>query len=171
MAKAVDVAAGVLEQLGEPTTAMKLQKLTYYVQALSLGRYGEPAFDSRIEAWRDGPVVKDLWSAIRKMFTVAEVRGGDTSRLTDQDWKVIGETVALYGHYDVNWLINQTHQDAPWVIARNGIAPEAASSTEIGHEAMRTFYSQVLADDEPDTPRDPSSFLTPNEVKRRYALI
>lgn len=37
-------------------TNMKVQKLLYYAQSLSLSLYDEPLFEAEIQAWRYGPV-------------------------------------------------------------------------------------------------------------------
>ncbi len=59
-----DVAAALLAAAGQ-MTAMKLQKLAYYVQSWHLVRHGRPAFADPIEAWADGPVVRRLFDRHR----------------------------------------------------------------------------------------------------------
>ena len=54
-----DVAAYILDKLG-PISTIKLQKLVYYCQAWSLVWDEEPLFSERIEAWVNGPVVREL---------------------------------------------------------------------------------------------------------------
>lgn len=39
-------------------TNMKLNKLLFFAQAASLQRFGKPLFDTPLEAWKYGPVVK-----------------------------------------------------------------------------------------------------------------
>jgi hypothetical protein len=50
--------------------AWKLQKLVYYCQAWSLVWEDEPLFDSRIEAWVNGPVCPELYRAHRRLYKV-----------------------------------------------------------------------------------------------------
>jgi uncharacterized phage-associated protein len=62
MASAHDVAAYILSRQGR-MTAMKLQKLVYYSQAWSVVWDERPLFPEKIEAWANGPVVRDLPAA------------------------------------------------------------------------------------------------------------
>lgn len=58
--QALTIAAYIIRQCEEensPINNLKLQKILYYIQMQHLQRYGLPAFDSPIEAWRHGPVV------------------------------------------------------------------------------------------------------------------
>ncbi len=55
-----DVAAYILEKKGIMST-MKLQKLVYYSQAWSMVWDEKPLFEENIEAWANGPVVRDLF--------------------------------------------------------------------------------------------------------------
>ena len=49
---------------------MKLQKLVYYCQAWSLVWDDMPLFESRIEAWANGPVVLDLYYRHRGQYWI-----------------------------------------------------------------------------------------------------
>ncbi|MCC6923464.1 MAG: DUF4065 domain-containing protein [Nitrosomonas sp.] len=64
MANAFDVADYILVKQGA-ISAMKLQKLIYYSQAWSLVWDDEPLFNNKIEAWANGPVVRDLYEKHR----------------------------------------------------------------------------------------------------------
>src|SRR4051812_30504790 len=81
MAGVLDVAAYILKQHG-PMTAMKLQKLIYYSQAWSIVWDDDALFPDEIEAWKNGPVVRDLWTAHRGQFRVDSVANGDVAKLT-----------------------------------------------------------------------------------------
>ncbi|MGH2922383.1 MAG: Panacea domain-containing protein, partial [Gaiellaceae bacterium] len=48
----------------------KLQKLLYYCQVWHLVWEGKPLFSERIEAWSNGPVVRDIYDAHRGVFSV-----------------------------------------------------------------------------------------------------
>ena len=67
--RAIDVAVYILNSLGS-CTSMKLHKLLYYCQAWSLVWDEAPLFSDRIEAWANGPVVKDVFSYHRGVFIV-----------------------------------------------------------------------------------------------------
>ncbi len=61
MAQLNDVARYILELQGGEVSTMKLQKLMYYSQAWSLVWDEKPLFDAHIEAWANGPVIRELF--------------------------------------------------------------------------------------------------------------
>ena len=62
-----DVANYILNKKGS-MTAMKLQKLAYYAQAWSIVWDEEELYKEGIQAWANGPVVKELYKAHRGEF-------------------------------------------------------------------------------------------------------
>lgn len=77
MANAIHVANNILKRgidEGIDITPMKLQKLLYLVYKSYLKSTGDPLFPERIEAWRYGPVVKDVYDRF-KAFGSNAIRG------------------------------------------------------------------------------------------------
>lgn len=142
MANAIDVAA-YIESKGFAGDKWKLQKLTYYAQAWTLAWTGRPLFESKIEAWKDGPVTRDLY----REDTYYRNRG--TGRLDASPENLSGAQRAridavldFYGGYTGSQLSHLTHQEAPWKNARKDL-PEGARSTEpISVKAIREFYTR-----------------------------
>src|SRR5688572_15116084 len=58
---------------GRQMSAYKLKKLLYYIQAWSLSRRGRPAFKDEVRAWKDGPVVKAVFTRFREGYYVEDV--------------------------------------------------------------------------------------------------
>ena len=79
MANVLDVAAYILQEHG-PMTTWKLQKLVYYGQAWSFVWDDDELFPEEIEAWANGPVVRELYNAHKGRFRVRGIGGGDSSR-------------------------------------------------------------------------------------------
>lgn len=71
---ATDVAAYILQRLG-PMTAWRLQKLVYYCWAWSLVWYNTLLFMESVEAWENGPVVRELYELHRGQRTVHNIDG------------------------------------------------------------------------------------------------
>jgi uncharacterized phage-associated protein len=138
MATVFDVAAYILERRGS-MPAMKLQKLTYYSQAWSLVWDEMPLFDNRIEAWANGPVVPDLYTAHRGQFQVSKIEG-DASALTDTQKETIDKVLEFYGDKTSQWLSDLTHTESPWIDARRGLAPAQRGSEEIKIASMAMYY-------------------------------
>ena len=81
MASVFDVAACILQQQGAMTT-WKLQKLVYYSQGWSLVWDDDALFPEEIEAWANGPVVRELYDAHRCMYRMSCLRKGNPDALT-----------------------------------------------------------------------------------------
>jgi uncharacterized phage-associated protein len=115
----------------------KTQKLLYLSQAWSLGINGRPIFGDTIEAWRDGPVVRGVW-VTQKYSQMPEYHG----ELDDDSKSVIDAVLARYGAMAPTDLINLTHKDAPWIVARGGVSSQARTNTPIDMAAVKRLYLQ-----------------------------
>ena len=147
MADVRDVARYMLRKQA-PMSAMKLQKLAYYAQGWHLAYEGEPLFDSRIEAWANGPVVRDLYTAHRGLFTLHEGTLGPLRDgvLKQNEIETIDAVMLAYGDMDANQLSNLTHSERPWYEAREGIADGKRSEAVILPESMQEFFNALLVD-------------------------
>lgn len=148
MATVFDVAAYVLEKVGRPLSAMKLQKVCYYAQAWHLVWDEEPLFRNRIEAWRNGPVIPDLWGLHKGSFQVDRDfigNAGNSSALSDSEKETIDVILGYYGDKTSQWLSDLTHMEAPWRDARGDTPDGARSGAEITHAAMHEYYSGLAA--------------------------
>ena len=145
MASVFDVAKYILEQTGE-ITSMKLQKLMYYSQAWSLVWDNKVLFDSRIEAWANGPVVPDLYYQHKGKFMVDEsvFNDGDSANLSQSEIETINAVLSIYGTKSAQWLSELTHNEAPWKNAREGLQPGEASSREITTPALYEYYESLV---------------------------
>jgi uncharacterized phage-associated protein len=139
-----DVAAYILSRRS-PMTAMKLQKLVYYCQAWSLVWDDAPLFSERIEAWANGPVVRELYEQHRGAFRLKQLRLGNPDALSGTERETVDAVLGFYGDKPSQWLSDLTHQEAPWRDARKGIAPGASCDREITPAAMVEFYGALAA--------------------------
>jgi uncharacterized phage-associated protein len=142
MATAHDVAAYILQKRGS-MTAMKLQKLVYYSQAWSLVWDETPLFAEKIEAWADGPVVRELYEHHRGQFLVNEWPWGDSSALKPEARETIDSVMKFYGDKPALWLSQLTHQEDPWREARTGMFDGQRGGREITHAAMAEYYLRI----------------------------
>lgn len=141
MASVHDVAAYILRKHG-PMTAMKLEKLVYYAQAWSLVWDEEPLFPERIEAWANGPVVRELYERHRGVFKVLDW-DGDPRTLSREQRATINAVLEFYGKKSSQELSDLTHRERPWVDARRGLEPGDRGFREIKHDAMAEYYSSL----------------------------
>lgn len=145
MASVHDVAAYILKRTGT-ITAMKLQKLVYYAQAWSLVWEERPLFQSRIEAWANGPVCPELYKQHKGVFNVHAWPKGNPRHLTEEQRETIDAVVSFYGEKPSQWLSDLTHREDPWRSARTGLAIGERGNSEITHAAMAEYYGG-LADE------------------------
>jgi len=139
-----DVAAYILRKR-ESMTAMKLQKLVYYTQAWSLVWDEEPVFKERIEAWSNGPVVRDLFKAHQGKFTVSRIPGGNSRLLIADHRETVDVVLEYYGDKSSQWLSDLTHMEPPWREAREraNLADGERGNAIIRHADMAEYYGSL----------------------------
>ena len=137
MPDVLDVAAYILQEHG-PMTGMKLQKLVYYSQAWSIVWDDDELFPEEIEAWKNGPVVRELWDAHRGQFRVSEIQNGDADRLDADEMETVDLVLKFYGDKSAQWLSDLTHMEDPWKDAW-----ESGPNSVITKEALAEYYSSI----------------------------
>jgi uncharacterized phage-associated protein len=143
MSNANDVAAYILEQAG-PMSTWKLQKLVYYSQAWSLVWDESALFADDIEAWANGPVIPNLYAAHRGRFTVSEGDiAGDPGTLSDDERETVDAVIGFYGEKTGRWLSELTHQEDPWLNAREGLRPGQRGHRAITEGALADYYGSL----------------------------
>lgn len=139
----LDVAQRVYDRQGW-VDAWRLEKLTYYSQAWSLGWYGKQLFDDDFQAWCDGPVEPRLYhvnKSERSQQFSTKLPGADTGRLVPEQLAIIEAVLDFYGDMSKEELIERTHAYAPWINARDGLDANAISSNIISKLEMKRFYA------------------------------
>ena len=124
---------------------LRLQKLLYYCQGWSLALLGEPLFRQPIEAWKYGPVVKDVHQQFagkrdgihpEEAGEPSEVIPGTVADLIEMIWRE-------YAKYTPAELVKMTHDEPAWKEARVGVEPDSPSSKELSRETMKVFFAEV----------------------------
>lgn len=141
MANVLDVAEYLLKDLGK-ITAWKLQKLVYYSQAWHSVWDEEILFPSRVEAWANGPVCKDLYNAHKGQFSVDSV-GGDADNLSGGEKETLDAVIKFYSRHSGQELSDLTHAERPWKDARKGLSSNDRSNKEITPERMSEYYGSL----------------------------
>lgn len=142
-----DAAAYILERMGAMTT-MKLQKLVYYSQAWSLVWDENPLFEEKVEAWANGPVVRDLFDYHRGMYEISSMPLGNPRLLNQEQQDTVDAVLEYYGHRSAQWLIELTHMEDPWTQARKGLPKLERGNRIIPLDAMADYYSSLLVEDD-----------------------
>jgi len=140
-------------------TNLRLQKLVYYAQAWHLANRWGPLFDADFQAWVHGPVIPGLYrkySHLGAQPILAE--GADTASdvelqqsldaalsVFDEPTQGLLEMVAdAYMGLGAWALERLTHQERPWVEAREGLEPSERCTTRISRRTMRDFYGEQI---------------------------
>lgn len=137
-----DVAAYILIKIG-PMTTMKLHKLVYYCQAWSLVWDETSLFSESIEAWANGPVVRELFAYHRGMYSISSVPIGNPDLLSEVQKETINSVLDFYGRKSSQWLIDLTHMEEPWKEARTGLPDLVRGNRIITLDSMAEYYSSL----------------------------
>jgi uncharacterized phage-associated protein len=144
MASVFDAAKYILERTGEITT-WKLQKLCYYAQAWSLAWDGKALFPEDFEAWRNGPVCRELYDRHQGMFTVSaeDFREADSSVFDKDQRETIDVIIREYGSEDAYALREISHSEMPWIQARGDLPATANCTTVIPKGVIGEYYGAL----------------------------
>lgn len=155
MKNVVSVALAVMDRLERNKAAtgvrtintMQLQKLVYYCQAYHLAWTGRQLFREEVEAWRHGPVVRELWNLHKREISLtpdelrarAERNREPIMQLDDDEQAVVDEICRAFGGMTGWQLRNRTHEEPPW---RDHYDPEASYPNPVIPTAvMQSYYA------------------------------
>ena len=141
-----DVAAYILQKTGSMTT-MKLQKLVYYSQVWSLVWDEKQLFEENIEAWANGPVVRELFDYHRGMYEISAMPIGNPRLLNQEQQETVDAVLEYYGDKSAQWLIELTHMEDPWIQARKGLPKLERGNRIIPLGTMADYYSSLPVED------------------------
>lgn len=116
---------------------LKLQKLLFYSQAVSLVLNNKSLFDEPIEAWDYGPVIRKIYNSY-KSYDQQIPRVEDNIDLDTKDVEMIDIALGYYGKMSGPQLITLTHSEKPWKEAY-----AKGRNTEITANAIKDFYSTI----------------------------
>jgi len=132
------------ETIGDLISNLKLQKLCYYAQGLTLATRGTPLFREPIEAWMHGPVVPELYHEFKDNGSgaIPRVTDLDIDTYEPADRKVLDDVYSFFGQYSAWRLREMTHEESPWVDAM-----AAGASSELSNASMMDFFSTQVSDE------------------------
>lgn len=111
---------GLADQNGDSLTPMQLLKLTYIAHGWFYGIHGKPLISDPVEAWQYGPVIPNLYSAIRDYRGAAitgRISRWRADELDDEEKDIVKQVYNVYGKYTGPQLSNMTHAaGTPWAL-------------------------------------------------------
>lgn len=112
-----DAILKIAKRLGKQLTPLQLMKLTYIAHGWSLGLGRGDLFGDRIEAWKYGPVIPDLYHATkhfgRSPIPFDKIEG--EVPVSRDDEAFLTDILEKYGHLTGTSLSALTHKSGtPW---------------------------------------------------------
>lgn len=112
---------------------MKMHKMMYFSQRESLMIDDNPLFEDLFEAWKFGPVLRNVRNEYKRdqMFTSVN------ETLNEKEKELVSSVFERYDSYDAWDLSSLSHEEFSWKQAREGLAPNENGSRKISLQAMR----------------------------------
>lgn len=122
---------------------IKLQKLLYYAKAMYYAVYGEKLFEERIEAWENGPVVKEAYMQYRygDLTSKPSEQMLSNAEITPAIERVLKVVNHIYGHQTTDSLIDLTHAEQPWKEQERLVAIRANPIIE--EDTIKEYYKDL----------------------------
>lgn len=131
---------------GENLTPLKLQKLMFYADAWHLALYGTEITDEQFQAWVHGPVALSQFHRFKDLKWRPIMVDVEKPALDEHLRKHLDEIIDVFGSETAVALEIMTHEEKPWLEAREGIASDEPCKNFISKEVTRSYYSEVARD-------------------------
>lgn len=128
----------------EPLTQMKVMKLLYYVQGVSLAVNNEKAFPEDILAWKYGPAIEEVhkkYIGRRNITGTISQKDLDDYHEIEDDPKlsaVVNAVQDSFGDKSAVELMHQTHHEVPWL--------KTQQSNVISTSLMKDFFLKEIVE-------------------------
>jgi len=119
-------------------TNLKLQKILYYIQATSIKKNNAVFFNRPIEAWRHGPVIREVYNYYRAyMHKPITDTYAPINDFTENEKKLMQDVIKKFIKLDEWDLVDKTHNEDPWKLASsNG----KYLNDEITIKSMKAYF-------------------------------
>lgn len=136
----------IAKKAGHSLTPLQLMKLVYIAHGWSLAIREKDLFSDRIEAWKYGPVIPDLYRAT-KHFGRAPIPfdqiDEDTKSVDDDTYTFLEDVFKKYGHMSGYMLSSLTHKSGtPW----DQKYQDGVYNVEISDDIIKEHYTALLND-------------------------
>ena len=139
---------------------LALQKIVYFAHGLSYAKFGKPLILNKIEAWKNGPVVRELYFSF-KSFGDRPIDGRATlMNFETRSKEVIAyefpaeitahleEVFSVYGPIPAWRLVGMTHREGtPWEKTTSAAEARANVGMHIEEALIQAFFSGTAGRD------------------------
>jgi len=103
----------------------------------------EILFYEKIEAWANGPIIKELYDSHKGKYKIKKLKNGDSTKLSTIQKETIDNVLKFYGDKNSQWLSDLTHSENPWKDSRKGYGSGERCSVVIPHSSMFEYYNSL----------------------------
>ena len=141
----------------EDITPLALQKALYYIQGFYSAFYNDFIFSEDCEAWAHGPVYRDIYFRYRdyQFDPISSCEEFDKSVLSVQERSIFDSVVNHLCCYSGKVLEQFTHNETPWIKARNGLPVGVPSNRIISQESIHEYFYSV---------KEKYNMITPDDI-------
>lgn len=137
----------IAKEKGKSLTPMQLVKLSYIAHGWSLALLDRPLFHNRIEAWKYGPVIPDLYRATksygRNPIPHSAIKDSGTPSVMPETHAFLEDVFNKYGDLSGPTLSYLTHQSGtPW----DQVFSPHERSTPITDDRIKEHYKGKLVE-------------------------
>jgi len=140
----------------EPMTHKKLQKLLYFSYGIYLAQNNDnydnisnSLFENKFEAWVHGPVDPKIYSLYKNNgINLLFLENIETISFNHDVMNALNKTMEIYGKYSADELENISHNQAPWMNARKGLAPIEASNNLLSDVDIFLTFRNILLNEQ-----------------------
>lgn len=131
-------------------TNLKLQKLLYYAQGWHLGIFKNKLFNDKIEAWKLGPAVRNVYQEYKDWGNKPidkMVSEEDVATINEQTKKFLDEVWNVYKNTSGAELVTYTHLEKPWKEAWEHKDNTEYGDYEITADSLKEYFEGKLKND------------------------
>ena len=132
---------------GNPLTPLQVIKLVYFAHGWTLAFFGRPLFRQPVEAWPYGPVIADVYHALKQYHADPidhVIPGVPEARFYEEETDVIQQVYDVYGSLDGVRLSALTHHDgSPW----QKTVQQHGRGSVIDSELIESHFRDLVDDD------------------------
>jgi len=142
-------------------THLALQKLVYFCHGLSYSRFGRPLILNRVEAWKRGPVIRELYFSFNKFGDLPITERAKLMNVQTRVEEIIHyefpasicshleEVLRIYGPLSASRLVAMTHEKGtPWARTISQAENSANVGMHIAEDFIREFFAPKLVKQE-----------------------
>lgn len=150
-AKAYEIADYYLNKAA--MSPKKMQKMVYYAYRSVLGELNKKAegvkirlFPEAIQAWPHGPVVYDLYIKYKGYGynNISKLESVSNISLPKGILDILEDVWEEYGGYTADELEKMTHEQAPWLEAREGLGTSEHSNQVVSDDLIFDCYNESI---------------------------